>query len=113
MVTVVTYLSTYVTTLSGLYFALDNDLLLASSLGFDPVTSVQRVCDLFETMTGSNMLPGLIRDEPRYGTFAVAWLITKFTEPARALLTVLLVPSISRAIGRTPKKIKKPLKAAK
>lgn len=42
-VAVGTYLGLYVMTLSGLFVALDYDLLAASSMGFDPITTTKSV----------------------------------------------------------------------
>ena len=39
------------------------------------------------------------------GTFAAAWVMTKFTEPLRLFVTLGVVPSIARWIGRVPPKI--------
>ena len=36
------------------------------------------------------------------GTFAIAWVMTKFTEPLRLAATVLTVPSIARFFGKIP-----------
>jgi hypothetical protein len=107
LVTVGTYLTTYIATLGGLYFALDSNTLLANNLGFDPIESSQRACDLFERVTGSTVLPGLIREYPFLGTLAVSWVITKVTEPIRAIFTIMVVPSVARALGRAPKKAPK------
>lgn len=53
-----------------------------------------------ETLTGNTSLPGYIRENPRVGTFAVAWVMTKFTEPMRLAVTVAVVPSISKFLKR-------------
>lgn len=51
-------------------------------------------------VTGNVSLPGYIRDHPRVGTFAIAWVMTKFTEPLRLGFTVATVPTIARFFGR-------------
>ena len=38
------------------------------------------------------------------GTFALAWILTKFTEPFRLATTVAITPTISRYLGRAPPK---------
>ena len=99
VVTAVTYFSIYGSTLAGLYFSLEYDIFHASTLGFDPAQTVQGVCDTVERVTGNNALPEYIREYPKVGTFAIAWIITKFTEPVRLVTTVTIVPSISRFFG--------------
>lgn len=80
VVTIGTYLSIYVSVLSSFYFALDYDVFKASTFGLDPAAAVQKVCDLVEYYSGNNFLPGYIREHPKVGTFAIAWVMTKFTE---------------------------------
>ena len=38
------------------------------------------------------------------GNFAVAWVLTKFTEPLRFAVTATATPSIARFVGRAPPK---------
>lgn len=102
VVAVGTYLSLYVMTLGSIFTSLDFDLFSASSVGFDPVAAVKKVCDLVEYVSGNDSLPNYIRENPRVGTFAIAWVITKFTEPARLVLTLYIVPKIARYLGRAP-----------
>jgi hypothetical protein len=94
------YVSLYVTTLSSIFMALDFDLFRASTFGLDPIESVKKFCDIVENVTGSTKLPGFIRENPRVGTFAIAWIMTKFTEPIRFGITLAVVPSIARLLGR-------------
>jgi len=107
VVAIGTYFGIYVSVLSSLFFSLDYDVFNASTFGFDPVKTVQKVCDLVETYTGSAFLPGYIRDHPKVGTFAVAWVMTKFTEPVRLAVTLTIVPTISRFLGYAPPKTPK------
>ena len=53
-------------------------------------------CGIYQTITGSEALPNYIKENPRVGTFAIAWVMCKFTEPIRAVATVSIVPSIAR-----------------
>lgn len=53
-----------------------------------------------EGLTGITSLPGYFREHPRAGTLAIAWMLTKFTEPLRLGVTVAIVPTIARWIGR-------------
>jgi predicted Kef-type K+ transport protein len=34
------------------------------------------------------------------GTFAIAWIMTKFTEPLRLGLTVVALPQIAKILGK-------------
>lgn len=44
--------------------------------------------------------------DPKAGALGVAWILTKFTEPIRAFLTLLITPRLARAVGRAPPKPK-------
>jgi hypothetical protein len=46
--------------------------------------------------TGNTALPAYIRENPRVGTFAIAWVMTKFTEPIRLGVTVAVLPKLSK-----------------
>lgn len=37
------------------------------------------------------------------GTFLLAWIATKFTEPVRLAVTLAVTPRIARFLGRAPK----------
>ena len=89
------YVSLYLTTLSSIFVALDFDLFRASTFGLDPIESVKKFCDIVENVTGSTKLPGFIRENPRVGTFAIAWIMRKFTELFRFAITLAVVPSIA------------------
>lgn len=103
-VAVLTYLSVYVCTLSSVFISLDYDIFNAATFGLDPNAAVKKFCDLIEYVTGINTLPNYIRENPRVGTFALAWVMTKFTEPLRLGFTISIVPSIARFLGRAPPK---------
>ena len=38
-----------------------------------------------------------VRTSPPFGAFAVAWVAAKFTEPARLVVTLFLVPRVAAA----------------
>jgi hypothetical protein len=38
------------------------------------------------------------------GTFAIAWVMTKFTEPFRLAFTIATVPSVARILGKKENK---------
>lgn len=100
MIGITTYFSIYAFTLASIFVSLDMDLLSSGSFGLDPVAAVNRVCDLFESATGSKALPGYIRENPKVGTFAIAYVMTKVTEPIRFGVTFAIVPKIARLLGR-------------
>ena len=55
-----------------------------------------QACDKFEYYTGVTSLPEYIRNNPRAGTLAIAWVMTKFTEPVRIGLTAMIVPKLGQ-----------------
>ena len=101
-VAISTYIGIYVTTLTSIFYCLDYDIFNAATFGMDPIAAVEKVTYLFEEITGSKSLPAYIRENPRVGTFAIAWVMCKVTEPIRAAATIAIVPSVARALGRGP-----------
>ena len=99
---VATYGSLYVSTLAGMFVALDNGLFNAATFGMDPAAAVTKACDLIESLTGYADGPQYVRDNPRVGTFMLGWVMTKFTEPIRLGVTVLVVPRLSKWLGQSP-----------
>mmetsp|Transcript_6848 Transcript_6848/g.13147 ORF Transcript_6848/g.13147 Transcript_6848/m.13147 type:complete len:171 (-) Transcript_6848:157-669(-) len=97
-VAVGTYLSVYVMTLCSVFVALDLDLLQSSTFGFDPITTTKNACDKIEYYTGIKSVPEFIRQNPRAGTFAIAWIMTKFTEPIRLGATMAIVPKLGQYV---------------
>ena len=96
------YLGLYIVTLTSIYLSLDFDIFHAETFGFKPEEAVLKVCRLFESITGSKALPEFIAQNPKVGTFALAWVMTKFTEPIRLGVTVAAVPNIAKLFGRSP-----------
>lgn len=43
----------------------------------------------------------------RTGSFLLAWIATKFTEPLRLAVTLAITPRIARFLGRAPKRMPK------
>ena len=64
-VAVGSYLGLYVMTLGSIFLSLDYDIFRASTFGFSPEHAVLKVCEIFESVTGSNALPGYIREHPK------------------------------------------------
>lgn len=87
-VAIVTYVGVYGATLTTLYIAIDTGMIVA----VDVVPMLKSV--------GADRLFDLSLVKPKAGNFAVAWILTKFTEPLRALATVALTPSIARLLGK-------------
>ena len=94
------YLTVYISVLSSIYVSLDLDLLNAAAFGVDPQSAVKKVCNLVEKVTGNGFLPGYINEHPKVGTFAIAWVMTKFTEPLRLGFTIAALPTMARIFGR-------------
>lgn len=45
------------------------------------------------------------RVNSKTGSFVIAWIATKFTEPIRLAITLAITPRIARCIGRAPRKM--------
>lgn len=99
-VAVGTYLSVYIITLGSIFTALDYDIFNAATFGLDPIAMIKKVCDIIENTTGNKSLPTYIRSNPTVGTFAIAWVMTKFTEPIRLGVTIVIVPKIAQLLGK-------------
>jgi len=94
-----TYFGIYITTLGSIFTCLDNDLLNAAAFGLDPAIAVQKVCDIVEKISGYSTFPDYVRQYPQLGTLAIAWVMTKLTEPLRLVFTIFIVPKISTVFG--------------
>eukprot|EP01035_Chromulina_nebulosa_P017772 gene17772-23375_t len=99
VVAIGTYFGLYVTTLGSIFLSLDYDLFNSASFGLDPNTAIKKVCDLFLIVTGSSSLPDFIHNNPKVGTFAIAWFMTKFTEPIRLGLTLAALPTVAKLLA--------------
>lgn len=115
-----TYLSIYVMTLGSIFTALDYDIFNAATFGFDAVELVSKACKIIGNLTGTDSLPNYIDNHPKcklfymihilpfliyvysrvVGTLAVAWILTKFTEPLRFGFTLAILPAISKLLGK-------------
>lgn len=100
---VCTYGGVYVSTLAAIFGSLEYDLFHASSIGFEPAEAIIKICNTVEYYTGYTSLPQFFKANPTWGTFALAWSITKFTEPLRLIFTLGITPKLSRWLGRTQK----------
>ncbi|GMF32626.1 unnamed protein product [Phytophthora fragariaefolia] len=52
------------------------------------------------------------RVSSKSGTFLLAWIATKFTEPVRLAVTIAVTPRIARFLGRAPKLPPKALRSS-
>lgn len=100
-VAVVTYLGVYVTTLGLLFGAIESGV-NPFDYGVDSGNMVDKVTGMLEGYSWGEPVVESIRKNPHVGNFALAWILTKFTEPLRAVVTIGIVPRIARALGRAP-----------
>jgi hypothetical protein len=87
-----TYFSIYCTALGTMYELVSSNLLSAGS-----------AIDLLSYVHLDQVLD-LTKIDPRAGNLAVAWILTKFTEPVRLVLAISITPRIARLVGRAPPK---------
>ncbi|CAI5710179.1 hypothetical protein KXD40_005517 [Peronospora effusa] len=113
VVAIGTYLSMYGVVLSSIYLAIDRGWVHTSkrsnSMGnektddsFDLVTTTNRFVKLAEDLGIAQYLE-VERVNAKTGSFLLAWIATKFTEPVRLALTIAMTPRIARFLGRAPK----------
>lgn len=86
---IATYLTVYVGTLSSLFLLLKTSIISPD----DTIAFVKN-----SKIISSVIDPDLIH--PEAGTFAVAWILTKFTEPLRLAFTLAITPSVSKFIRK-------------
>ena len=103
-VTISMYLGIYGVTLASLFYGYDSQLIVPMEMLNDPAAASAKLASVLEFV---RVVPDeaidWVRTTPRAGTFAIAWVTTKFTEPARALFTIWAVPKIARRLGMAPK----------
>ena len=95
MVGVGVYTGLYVGTLGLLFVGIKSGLVV----GDDVLLMLQRA-KLDEWIDASLL-------STHHGSLAVAWILTKFTEPVRMAVAVAVTPSIARAFGKAPPKLPK------
>ncbi|KAJ0411661.1 hypothetical protein ATCC90586_004130 [Pythium insidiosum] len=86
----------------------DSDAATAAS-PFNLVTATNKIVTLAEDL-GVAQYMDLQRVNSKTGSFVIAWVATKFTEPLRLAVTLAITPRIARLVGRAPKKIVTPPK---
>lgn len=100
-VAVVTYLGVYVGTLGMLFAAVESGV-NPFDYGLDSGWLVEKATGMLEGYSWSEPFVEAIQKNPHAGNFAAAWILTKFTEPVRILVTIAIVPRIARALGKAP-----------
>lgn len=85
-----TYLVIYVGTLGAIYELFEHGLLG----DFDPMWIVKQL----------GLESHFQKVDPKAGTFAIAWITTKLTEPVRLVLTGVFTPRVARYFGKAPPK---------
>ena len=106
-----TYIGVYAGTLSGVFVLYESGMMvdacpLIESSGSGNGGEPNMYMQLFDKL-GMDKYVDPETLTPTQGNFLLAWLTTKITEPARAVLTGILTPSIARHLGYAPQKIKK------
>lgn len=91
VVSIVTYFSIYVGTLSCMYLAISYGLIGS----MDALSLIQKL--------GLDKWIDISVINPKLGNFGLAWVLTKFTEPLRLGITALITPFIARLLGRVEK----------
>ena len=93
MVFIVTYGSVYVVTLGTVYeFVALEHIDAHGVVSYLHSIGLDKFVDLTPIATS------------KAGNFALAWILTKFTEPLRLAFTVTITPSLARFVGRAPPK---------
>ena len=107
-VAVTTYFGIYFSSIGGLYWAFNSGLLSFSDLPVAVVGDNADSADVFSMIVHKYNIDDYIDTStisPSMGNFALAWLTTKLIEPLRAIVTIAIVPSIARKLGKAPAKV--------
>ncbi|KAE8895025.1 hypothetical protein PF005_g909 [Phytophthora fragariae] len=113
VVAIGTYMSMYGVVLGSMYLAIDQGWVhtakRSSSKGegqadesFNLVTTTNKFVKIAEDLGIAQYLE-VERVNSKTGTFLLAWIATKFTEPVRLAVTLAVTPRIARFLGRAPK----------
>jgi hypothetical protein len=104
------YFTLYVTTLGSLFAGVDSGLI-------DPVTifahvkgdgvaesksTAEFVMDYLSHYTWTRPAVPFLEQNPHFANLAVAWVLTKFTEPPRLLVSMAVVPRLADYLGFVP-----------
>lgn len=89
------YGTVYVVSLSTMYQLVSHDYISATG-AIDWIKHV-----------GLDSYVDVTKINSKAGNFALAWILTKFTEPLRLAWVVATTPKVSRVLGFSPQKVKK------
>eukprot|EP00540_Astrosyne_radiata_P004455 CAMPEP_0116847560 /NCGR_PEP_ID=MMETSP0418-20121206/14503_1 /TAXON_ID=1158023 /ORGANISM="Astrosyne radiata, Strain 13vi08-1A" /LENGTH=274 /DNA_ID=CAMNT_0004479021 /DNA_START=22 /DNA_END=846 /DNA_ORIENTATION=+ len=101
------YAALYLATLGSLYAGVSSGLLDPMTLvGYikgngmnEGVTTVTFVTELMEKWSFTKPYAPIVEEHPFVANLGVAWVVTKFTEPARIVMVMSVVPRLSRYFG--------------
>ena len=96
IIAVSTYFGMYFVTLGGIFTLFDQGILGHGTFGIDIHEMVDSLCSRLEEWKYLNFLSPILKSNPKLATFAAAWLTTKITEPARAILTIAITPRFAK-----------------
>ncbi|KAF4323030.1 hypothetical protein BBO99_00003411 [Phytophthora kernoviae] len=111
IVAIGTYLSLYGAVLGSIYVAIDQGWVRTSKRrssregqeeSFNLITTTNKFVKFAEDMGIAQYLE-VERVNSKTGSFLLAWVATKFTEPVRLAVTLAVTPRIARFLGRAPK----------
>ncbi|KAG6973708.1 hypothetical protein JG688_00003401 [Phytophthora aleatoria] len=113
IVAIGTYLTMYGAVLGSMYLAIDQGWVRTnkrttskgegqSDESFNLVTTTNKFVKIAEDLGIAQYLE-VEQVSSKTGTFLLAWIATKFTEPLRLALTIAVTPRIARLLGRAPK----------
>ncbi|DAZ98247.1 TPA: hypothetical protein N0F65_008932 [Lagenidium giganteum] len=112
VVAIGTYFTMYGVVLGSIYVAIEKGWVSTARVSrsdgenasqeFNVVTATNKFVTLAEDLGIAKHLD-VQRVGPKTGSFLIAWIVTKFTEPLRLALTLAITPRISRLIRRAPK----------
>ncbi|RHY25037.1 hypothetical protein DYB32_008544 [Aphanomyces invadans] len=101
-----TYLGVYVVTLGSMFVAIETGVL--STAAPSKATDSEDKNEAFNIVTATNKLTEWTKSvglgahfnvpdvSPTTGTFLIAWVATKFTEPVRLAVTLMITPRLAR-----------------
>nr|CCA16393.1 conserved hypothetical protein [Albugo laibachii Nc14] len=115
LVAIGTYFTMYGIVLGTIYISIENGLISKNrnvrsnkdtTTDFDVVSTTNKMIALAEDYGLAKYLD-VERVNSKTGSFVIAWVATKFTEPIRLAITLAITPRIARFLGRAPKKMLK------
>jgi len=120
---ITTYMAVYASTILGLFMSVQSgqldamyiiSLLTGTSSPAEPggvadpdtikeaASAMKEMVELLESYTITRPVAPMVEEYPWTANFAIAWIATKFTEPIRFGVTVVVTPSIANYFGYKP-----------